>query len=87
MEVLYLKSRVEVQGERKSGNLRDMDNKHLLEKVEIDADDWEKTPVSVRKLVVKLDLKIEQLEQHLKELQVDNQQQARESESKFTELP
>ncbi len=40
----------------------------------IDADDWAKTPVSVRKLVVQLGLKIEQLEQHLKELQGSNQQ-------------
>ncbi len=51
-----------------------MDKKHLLEKAEIDADDWEKTPVSVRKLVVQLGLKIEQLEQHLLQLQVSNQQ-------------
>lgn len=51
-----------------------MDEKHLLETAAIEADDWDKTPVSVRKLVVQLGLKIEQLEQHLKELQVDNQQ-------------
>ncbi len=51
-----------------------MDEKHLLETAAIDAEDWEKTPVSVRKLVVQLGLKIEQLEQHLKELQVENQQ-------------
>ena len=35
----------------------------------IDAEDWVKTPLSVRQLVVQLGLKIEQLEQHLKELQ------------------
>ena len=51
-----------------------MDEKHLLETAGIGTDDWEKTPVSVRKLVVHLGLKIEQLEQHLKELQVENQQ-------------
>lgn len=49
-----------------------MDEKHLLETAGIGTDDWEKTPVSVRKLVVQLGLKIEQLEQHLKELQVSN---------------
>jgi hypothetical protein len=51
-----------------------MDEKHLLETAGIDADDWEKTPVTVRKLVVHLGLKIEQLELHLKELQAENQQ-------------
>lgn len=35
----------------------------------IGAEDWERTPASVRQLVVQLGLKIEQLEQHLKELQ------------------
>jgi transposase len=51
-----------------------MDEKHLQSMSGIDADDWEKTPVSVKKLVVKLSLKIEQLEQQLLELQVSNQQ-------------
>ncbi len=51
-----------------------MDEKHLLETAGIGTDDWEKTPVSVRKLVVHLGWKIEQLEQHLQELQVSNQQ-------------
>ena len=51
-----------------------MDEKHLLETAGIGTDDWEKTPVSVRKLVVHLGLKIEQLEKHLKELQEANQQ-------------
>ncbi len=51
-----------------------MDEKHLLEMAGIDGTDWEKTPISVKKLVVQLGLKIEQLEQHLKELQVKNQQ-------------
>ena len=46
-----------------------MDERQLLETARIDTDDWEKTPVSVRQLVVQLGLKIEQLEQHLKELQ------------------
>jgi transposase len=41
--------------------------------IAIDAEDWEKTPVSVRKLVVQLGLKIEQLEKQLKELQGTNQ--------------
>ncbi len=56
-----------------------MDEKHLLETAGIGTDDWEKTPVSVRKLVVQLGLKIEQLEQHLKELQVQNQQLSEKS--------
>jgi len=60
---------VTVQGGTKSGNLRDMDEKQLLEMSGIDAEDWVKTPLSVRRLVVQLGLKIEQLEQHLKELQ------------------
>ncbi len=51
-----------------------MDEKHLLETAGIDAEDWEKTPASVRQLVVQLGDKIEQLEQHLKELQGANQQ-------------
>ena len=46
-----------------------MDEKQLLEMSGIDAEDWEQTPASVRRLVVQLGLKIEQLEQHLKELQ------------------
>ncbi len=51
-----------------------MDEKHLLATAGIDSDDWEKTPVSVRKLVVQLGLKIEQLEQHLQELQGSKEQ-------------
>lgn len=51
-----------------------MDNLHLRELAGIDAPDWEKTPISVKKLVVQLGLKIEQLELDLKELQVKNQQ-------------
>jgi transposase len=51
-----------------------MDEKQRLEMSGIDAEDWERTPVSVRQLVVQLGLKIEQLEQHLKELQVSNEQ-------------
>ena len=38
-----------------------MEEKHLLETGEIDENDWEQTPVSVRNLVVKLLDKIEQL--------------------------
>ena len=44
-----------------------MDEKHLWSIPGIDADDWEQTPVSVRKVV-------EQLEQRLKELEIENQQ-------------
>ena len=51
-----------------------MDEKQLLQMAGIDAQDWERTPVSVRQLVVQLGLKIEQLEQHLKELQASNEQ-------------
>ena len=51
-----------------------MDEKHLVETAGIDIDDWEQTPVSVRKVVVQLAGKVEQLEQLLKELQVENQQ-------------
>ena len=50
-----------------------MEEKHLLETAEIDENDWEQTPVSVRNLVVKLFDKIEQLEKHLKELQETNE--------------
>ncbi len=51
-----------------------MDERQLLETARIDTDDWEQTPVSVRKVVVQLAGKVEQLEQLLKELQVENQQ-------------
>ena len=54
-----------------------MDEKHLRSIPGIDADDWEQTPVSVRKVVVQLVLKVEQveqLEQRLKELEIENQQ-------------
>ena len=50
-----------------------MEEKHLLETGEIDENDWEQTPVSVRNLVLKLFDKIEQLEKHLKELQETNE--------------
>lgn len=50
-----------------------MDEKHLRSMAGIDADDWEKTPVSVRQLVVQLGLKVEQLERQLQELQESNQ--------------
>ena len=42
-----------------------MGKKHLLETGEIDENDWEQTPVSVRNLVVKLLDKIERLEKAL----------------------
>ncbi|NCR38362.1 MAG: hypothetical protein GPJ21_00035 [Microcystis aeruginosa W13-11] len=50
-----------------------MDEKQLLEMSGIGAEDWERTTASVRQLVVQLGLKIEQLEQHLKELQGANE--------------
>ena len=50
-----------------------MGKKHLLETGEIDENDWEQTPVSVRNLVVKLLDKIERLEKHIKELQETNE--------------
>ncbi|GBL12977.1 hypothetical protein MTo_00266 [Microcystis aeruginosa NIES-1211] len=40
----------------------------------IGAEDWERTPAGVRQLLVQLGLNIEQLEQHLKELQGANEQ-------------
>ena len=43
-----------VQGGTKSDNLKVMEEKQLLETAEIDENDWEQTPVSVRNLVVKL---------------------------------
>ena len=64
-----------------------MDEKHLLEMSGIDADDWAKTPVSVRQLVVHLGLKVEQLEQHLKELQVSKEQVDEKVTLELTELP
>jgi transposase len=64
-----------------------MDKKHLLEMAGIGAEDWERTPVSVKQLVVQLGLKIEQLEQHLKELQGANEQKRGESQSQLKELP
>ncbi len=54
-----------------------MDEKHLRSIPGIDADDWEQTPVSVTKVVEQLVLKVEQveqLEQRLKELEIENQQ-------------
>ena len=54
-----------------------MDEQHLRSIPGIDADDWEQTPVSVRKVVEQLVLKVEQveqLEQRLKELEIENQQ-------------
>jgi nucleotide-binding universal stress UspA family protein len=51
-----------------------MDEKHLRSIPGIDADDWEQTPASIRKIVVQLTGKVEQLEQRLKELEIENQQ-------------
>ncbi|MGL5035052.1 MAG: DUF6444 domain-containing protein, partial [Microcystaceae cyanobacterium] len=50
-----------------------MKEKQLLETTEIDENDWEKNPVSVRNLVLKLVGEIEQLKKHLKELQETNE--------------
>ena len=51
-----------------------MDEQHLLSIPGIDANDWEQTPVSVRKAMEQLVLKLEQVEQRLKELEIENQQ-------------
>ncbi|WP_353735265.1 DUF6444 domain-containing protein [Okeania sp. SIO2C2] len=54
-----------------------MDEQHLRSIPGIDGDDWEQTPVSVRRIVVQLILKVEQVEplfQLLKELEIENQQ-------------
>ena len=51
-----------------------MDEQHLLEKTGIDPADWEKAPESVKRVVVQFSSRIEQLEQHIQELQVSNQQ-------------
>jgi hypothetical protein len=50
-----------------------MEEKHLVETVEIDENDWDKTPVSVKNLVLKLFGEIEKLKKHLKELQETNE--------------
>ena len=51
---------------------------------ELAQEDWERTPASVRQLVVQLGLKIEQLEQHLKELQ-DSKEQLSEKVNRNSE--
>jgi transposase len=48
--------------------MESMDEKHLREKYAIENDDWERTPVSVRMIVLLLDGKIEELEGHLKDI-------------------
>ena len=50
-----------------------MEEKHLVEIAEIDENDWEKTPVSVKNLVLKLVEEIEKLKKNLKELQETNE--------------
>ena len=50
-----------------------MEEKHLLETGEIDENDCDKTPVSVKNLVLKLVGEIEKLKKHLKELQETNE--------------
>jgi transposase len=50
-----------------------MEEKHLLETGEIDENDWDKTPVSVKNLVLKLVGEIEKLKKQLKELQETNE--------------
>jgi uncharacterized coiled-coil protein SlyX len=47
-----------------------MDEKQLLENTEINLEDWILTPVKVKDLVVQQKEKIEQLEQHLKKLEI-----------------
>jgi transposase len=64
-----------------------MDEKQLLEMSGIDAEDWEQTPASVRRLVVQLGLKIEQLEQYVKELQASNEQITEKVNRNSPELP
>ena len=54
-----------------------MDEQYLRLIPRINADDWEQTPASVREVLKQLVLKveqIEQLEQRLKELEIENQQ-------------
>ena len=52
-----------------------MENKPLLtQEQKISIEDWEKTPIGVKKLVVQLSQKIEQLEQQLRELEKSNQE-------------
>ncbi len=46
----------------------------LTEEQKISIEDWEKTPIAVKKLVVQLSEKIEQLEQKLRELEKSNQE-------------
>jgi hypothetical protein len=48
--------------------MKAMDEKHLREKYGIDNEDWEKTPVSVRQIVLLLISRIEGLEGHCKEI-------------------
>jgi transposase len=48
--------------------MKAMDEKHLTEIYGIDHDDWEKTPVSVRRIVLLLGSRIEELEGHIKEI-------------------
>ena len=52
-----------------------MENKPLLtQEQKISIEDWAKTPIAVKKLVVQLSQKIEQLEQQLTELEKSNQE-------------
>ena len=46
----------------------------LKEEQKISIEDWEKTPIAVKELVVQLSEKIEQLEQKLRELEKSNQE-------------
>ena len=46
----------------------------LTEEQKISIEDWEKTPIAVKELVVQLSEKIEQLEQKLRELEKSNQE-------------
>ncbi len=64
-----------------------MENKPpLAQQQELSTEDWERTPIAVKKLVVQLSQKIEQLEQQLKELQKSNQELTEKVNSLFQEL-
>ncbi len=64
-----------------------MDEKHLRLIPGIGAEDWERTTASVRQLVAQLGLKIEQLEQHLKELQNSKEELSEKVNRNSPELP
>ena len=64
-----------------------MENKPLITQEEkISIEDWEKTPIAVKKLVVQLNQKIEKLEQQLTELEKSNQELREKVNSLLQEL-